>query len=286
MGTRFEFLIPSQTHDDVCSEIKKIVMNCEKLLSRFDERSEIFRLNNSAFARPKHVSDEVYDLLSLCSSYYTKTLTAFDIGLAAVFDFLKSNNPKPEEVKSLIDKSGCKNIDFKENRIKFLTPDVKIDLGAVGKGYALKKVDEFLTENNIDNVFISFGESSVLTRGHHPKGDHWKIGIRSISEENDTSHVFTTNNHSVSTSSNYLICDESNEVNYNGHIISQNAEFGKSLKQVSVKSESPIEAEVLSTALMACKSKDYNKIFCNFKGCEVIIAETNNEGDTKKLHLN
>lgn len=58
----------------------------------------------------------------------------------------------------------------------FMPRGMRLDLGAVGKGLALRKIKEFLEENGAEAALISLG-GSILTYGEKPDGSSWKVGI-------------------------------------------------------------------------------------------------------------
>lgn len=121
-------------------------------------------------------------------------------------------------------------------------PDGKLDFGGFGKGYFLKKCKELLHEADVSCAFVDFGNSSILGVGHHPYGDHWPVGV--------------VDPYTRRTIKTVCLCDSAmstsgNSPTYSGHV--RNPHTGErcnSRKLVCVLCEDPLDAEVLSTAMM------------------------------------
>jgi len=157
--------------------LQKECKSLEKILSCFDPGSEIYRINEKAPFQNVPVSERLWDILVECLHFNQLTLGYFDIGLKR----LKTNHPaqgtKPYEPD---EKTGIHFVEMNERHhsLRFASPAVALDFGAVGKGYALRAFNQVLMAHDVQNCFISFGGSSILTRGHHPYGDCWPVDFR------------------------------------------------------------------------------------------------------------
>ena len=175
MGTLFEVLLlgDDEEHlaavaDAVLDEIQRI----ERLLSRFDPRSEISRINRLAATQDVLIDREVAQLLAACFAARDWTIGAFDITASG-------RRQPPGDVAATND-SALPNIAFDSSRrlIRFLDPETQLDLGAIGKGYALDRAAEILAENAVEHVLLHGGTSSVLARGEGENGQPWRIALR------------------------------------------------------------------------------------------------------------
>jgi thiamine biosynthesis lipoprotein len=61
--------------------------------------------------------------------------------------------------------------------IRFAKPGIMLDLGSIGKGYALDVAVETLTEAGVEHALIHGGTSTVCAVGHAPEGGAWKVAI-------------------------------------------------------------------------------------------------------------
>jgi thiamine biosynthesis lipoprotein len=184
MATAFEIII---IHKDACYaqraawaafyELDKL----EQQLSRFVENSDISRINNLAANQPLQIGPAAFECLQLCDSLYAQTNGAFDITIGSLMDCWLSEDkttrtPSKEQLKQARQRTGLHLIKLDETKhtIRTLTSHVQIDLGGIGKGYAVDQMAKLLGDWSIDAALIHGGYSSVLALGrpHGTKGWH------------------------------------------------------------------------------------------------------------------
>ena len=139
----------------------------------------------------------------------------------------------------------------------------KLDFGGFAKGYFLKKCEEILRSKGVDCAFVDFGSSSILGIGKHPYGDSWKVGVVDPYTRLQVREI-SLNDCSMSTSGN--------APSYSGHI--RNPRTGESCggrKLVTVLSDNPLDAEVLSTVLMIAGDEERRHILDNFPSSTAIL---------------
>jgi thiamine biosynthesis lipoprotein len=170
MGTRFEMWLCGQdaghleaVANTVCEEIVRL----DGLLSRFDSRSEIARINREAGRKPARVDREVFALLARCEQARDLTEGYFDVMLRA-------------------DISPALALDPESSTARFTRPDLTIDLGGVGKGYALDCCRELLSRFGVTDALLSGGSSSVLALGSAPGRNGWPVDTRHPSQNGAT----------------------------------------------------------------------------------------------------
>ncbi len=264
MGTRLDVLMPGVEDDKadaVFSNIRDEMERLENILSIYREDSVFSRLNKKAAILPYRVDQEVFSLLYRLLGYNTRTLGYFDVTLGTGIE------QDPEMTGGTLANRGI-ILDHGKMEVSFDSEKVKIDSGAFGKGLALNSIKKILRQSQILNAFISFGESSVLTLGHHPYGDHWKTGIKDLFTPGKNAYVFETVDGSVSTSGN----SPNNEGKYpDGHIINpRNGEKVRGHQLMCVAGPDPLEAEVLSTALILAEEDEKKTILENFPGYRAV----------------
>jgi len=299
MGTRFDFLTYGLDEAFFFSAKIFIINELERIeqkFSRYNDESEISKINKLAAREPVSTDAETLSLLALCKEYYCKTNRLFDIAVGR-YTICNVNNVSLETGSDsalysqgiLIENCspGADNIilDFDGSTVFFQDTMISIDLGGIGKGYALEKIRKYCTENHISNALINFGDSSITTLGSHPHGDYWPIGIQHSFSPGKTIYTFKLNDSSLSTSGNNL--NNQNKYGANGHIINPlTGIFQKELKTVSVLADSPIEAEVLSTSLYIAGDKDKAEILSQFKPMELIAISYNQLKEHHLINLN
>jgi thiamine biosynthesis lipoprotein len=187
MATCFEWVLWGQAPERLRAageEALDEVDALESALSRYRGSSDIARVNAGAAVGPVRVSPCTFRLLERARVLSEVTEGAFDITVGALlraWGFVGGNGsrPSPQVVRQARDVSGWNRIrlDASEFSVTFDCPGVELDLGALGKGYALDRALELLTEAGVAHVLLHGGTSSILTRGLAPDGRAWRVGL-------------------------------------------------------------------------------------------------------------
>ena len=182
MGTRFNLLVPGidiPDGDSLFHACTNELERLENMLSSYLPESEVSLLNAHAFQQSVQVGSELFELLERCIEYFEMTQGTFDISLGKLIDQW-SENQQDQDTENLHTETGADKIILGREKmtVRFTSPSVKINLGGIGKGYALDKVRKLLSDFGFTSAFISFGESSVSCIGKHPHGDFWPLGIQ------------------------------------------------------------------------------------------------------------
>ena len=132
------------------------------------------------------VEERLFQLLLAAERLTRETSGAFDVTagpLIKAWGFFRRQGrvPTPSERQAALDCVGMRYVELNaESRtVRFRKPGVEINLGSIGKGYALDRSAEFLRTHGVGNALLHGGGSSVLALGAQP-GDAggWPIGIR------------------------------------------------------------------------------------------------------------
>lgn len=278
MNTRCNLIFPGleeKKADHIANELKNETLRIEQILSRFISESEISTINKLAFKQPMKVSDEVFNLLKECQKYHEVSQGAFDVTLYPLMEYWKESQTHQKPLQNFEELSanvGMENVTLNEIKktISFKNKCIELDLGAVGKGYALKKMNQLLKNFSIANAFVSFGESSVLALGNHPAGDCWKVGPNNYLNPGTALHTFDITNGSMSTSSNFYIDDKGNIQNH-WHVINPLTKKPvEAFSTASVKASSPVLAEIISTAALVSSEENIVRIKDQVDDIEIV----------------
>jgi thiamine biosynthesis lipoprotein len=182
----------AQTGKKANEKIREICEELEGRISNTIDSSEIYRLNEyfktGNGAAPFYLSKETAGLLETAKYMWEQTNGAFNPNLGEIIDLWGINSPDqdhklPEKVDFYPAVERINNFSFylSENSggIYYrsnLTEPPKIDLGAIGKGYAADEISAYLVEAGISHALVSFG-SSVLAVGKNKAGSLWTVGI-------------------------------------------------------------------------------------------------------------
>jgi FAD:protein FMN transferase len=116
-----------------------------------------------------------------------ETQGAFDITIAPLvrcWGFMGANGkmPSPEEVAEAREKVGMRyvHLDAANRTVRFAREGVMLDLGAIGKGYAVERGAEMLREAGVTSALFHGGTSTVYAIGQPPDADAWKVAFDAL----------------------------------------------------------------------------------------------------------
>jgi FAD:protein FMN transferase len=162
-----------------------LIEELEAQLSVFRETTEISLLNKLAAKQPVEVEARLFQLLLQAAMIWQETEGAFDITsgpLTKVWGFYlrQGRLPSNDEIHDALSKVGMPHVVLDPNTrtVRFSKPGIELNLGSIGKGYALDRCAELFATANVPNFLLHGGNSSLLARGGQGQGDCWWIGIR------------------------------------------------------------------------------------------------------------
>ncbi len=187
MATTFEVII---VHEDeryarqaavaAFDEVDRL----ERELSRFIENSDIARINSAGANQPLQLGLDTFECLKIAVRIYAETNGAFDITIGALLKCWRNDDgtprkPSPKEIDLARLHTGTNllQLDEAEHTVKLSASPMQIDLGGIGKGYAVDRVAELLREWSIDVALISGGYSSVLALDAPPGKKGWPLTL-------------------------------------------------------------------------------------------------------------
>jgi FAD:protein FMN transferase len=223
---------------DLFEMVYKEVKRIEIMADRFDEQSEISKINRLAAIEPYLLDEECFDMLNQCLRYNSLTSGAFDITVNSVY---KHKQGVDDIVLDPLTKS-----------VFFNHPDVRLDLCGYIKGYALDRVRDMLLQNHCADALINIGNSSVCGLGNHPHGKGWQVRLPRQEPRNVTLHDECLSNSGNSTAHLHIIDPES------GNPVPPAA-------ITSVITKNATDGEVLSTSLCVCKP-EFRSVICENLG--------------------
>ncbi|MBC8550728.1 MAG: FAD:protein FMN transferase, partial [Candidatus Brocadiales bacterium] len=223
MGTVFETTIyapdkyvAEKTFNEVIQEINRL----DYLMSNYKKESVLSELNRNASAEPAACNKELVGVIEQSLQYSNITDGAFDITIGPLmkeWGFFKKKGriPGKEELESALESVSYKNIIIEEKTIKslakklvtvktvfFKNPGTQIDLGGIGKGYAVDRAISVLKQNGISSALINFA-GNIYTFGTPPGKDSWVIGLQHPRKSEGLLGTFEIRDKAVSTSGDY-----------------------------------------------------------------------------------
>ncbi len=223
--------------------------------------NNIKSINDNAGKSPIKVDPDLFEMLEFSKTVYTLTKGKTNVAMGSVLYLwhehrthsLESSDTSIPEMSKLVEKNEHTDIENlvldKENMTVFLAdPEMRLDVGAVAKGYTADRIAEILRKRGYDSVAVSLG-GNVITIGKRADGSEWSIGIQD--PQNPDGTVLSTKllDTSLVTSGDYQRFYYHDGKKYH-HIIDpdtlMSAEYFSS---VSIVCPSSATADALSTAL-------------------------------------
>jgi len=163
-----------------------LVEQLEDQMTVYRDHSEVSRINRAAYANNVKVEPQLFKLLQHAAKIFAATDGAFDITagpLSKVWGFVRREGrlPTGEELAAARNISGgdLMVLDAGAQTIRFLKEGASINLGGIGKGYALDVAAKHLVVSGVCDFLMHGGHSSVVARGdrHATEGGGWPVGI-------------------------------------------------------------------------------------------------------------
>lgn len=187
MATRFEIVLYGDdpvalraAGEAALDEIDRL----EDRLSLYRSGSEIAHVNARAAREPVRVTAEVFALLEQAQRLSAETGGAFDITIAPLvrcWGFMggQGHAPAPEVTRAARQCVGMHlvELDAARRTVRFAREGVMLDLGAIGKGYAVEQAARRLREAGVTGALLHGGTSTVYALGAPPGQDAWTLAI-------------------------------------------------------------------------------------------------------------
>jgi FAD:protein FMN transferase len=145
-----------------------LVDRLEGELSRFRHNSDITRINHLTAGERTRVGEAAFECLVIARHIHDLTGGAFDIAIGTGLPALELD-PESYEVHATAD-------------------GVRVDLGGIGKGYAVDLVAELLEEWGLERAFVHGGFSSAVALEPPAGADGWAL---TLSDPREPAQVFT-----------------------------------------------------------------------------------------------
>jgi thiamine biosynthesis lipoprotein len=188
MATTFEVLLPFGTPaalraaEAALDEIDRL----ESQLTVYRDTSEVGRLNRAAPYTAIPVEPGLFGLLQLASRITAQSEGAFDItagALVKAWGFFRGPRrvPSDRERAAALERVGMRHVvlDPETRSVRYLRPGLEINLGSIGKGYALDRAAEIVRDRwNLPGALLHGGHSSVYAIGTEPGEERgWAVGL-------------------------------------------------------------------------------------------------------------
>ena len=245
----------------------------EKKLSRTLPESEIYILNAEGGGE---VSPETAALLSTALDYGELSGGLFDISIGAVSGLWgftgEKTLPGAEEIAAACEFVDYRNVEISGNTVS-MDEGMKLDLGAIAKGWIADRVAENLRAAGVSSALINLGGNIVVV-GSKPGGDAWNIGIRKpFAAEGEIIGTLELRDKSIVTSGVYERYFEEGGVLYH-HILDPKTgcPAETDLRSATVISDSSADGDALTTICILLGEKAALELIESLDGIEALLV--------------
>jgi len=288
MGTEFTIVAYGDEEARLESAVNRAFDLIQQLGRRWSNRlpqSELSDVNRRAAHDAVSVPDDLFELLETSLRYSRQTGGAFDITvgpLVAAWGFVQGTGriPGPPELAEARARSGWRKLrlDPAARTVSFATPGMQLDLGGIGKGYALDCAGSLLRQSGVTGALLTAGASSILALGPPPGANGWSVEIRDPVDRKKSAARWSLSGSSLSTSGNYEKFFRAGGRLY-GHIMDPRTGYpAQGTLSVSVVATTATESDALSTAVFVMGKEqalryleshpDIRVFLCSESGCE------------------
>lgn len=189
------------------TEVRRWVERFEARYSRYRPDSIVSRINASAGAWVE-IDAETEELLALCEWCHWMTAGIFDptgLPLILLWDYksLAPVVPSERQIRDVLDLVGWKKLERVKGRIRLSAKGMGLDLGGIGKEYAVDRVVELGLRMGIEDILVDFGQD-VRVHGKPVEGGAWRIGLQDPQDPGKCWGGVAVKDRAVATSGDYF----------------------------------------------------------------------------------
>lgn len=168
----------------------------------YDGINNIKTINDHAGTAPVEVAPEIIDLLQFSKEMYANTNGQVNIAMGSVLsiwhDYREAGNENPAAAKlppmdELLAASEHTDItdvviDEEASTVYLKDSEMSLDVGSIGKGYAVQRVAEYAKELGMERLLLSIG-GNVCAIGERLDGTKWRLGIQNPDTDSEEAYV-------------------------------------------------------------------------------------------------
>ncbi len=256
--------------DAICEEVKALLNEYHRLFTiynRFENFTNLVTINDVTDGEHQvvEVDEKIIDMLIFAKEMYEKTDGKVNIAMGSVLSIWHiyrnegisdpsiAQLPPMDKLKEASKHTDINDliIDEEKNTVYLADPLMKLDVGAIAKGYAVEKIGDYLEEKGIEGFLLNVG-GNIRTVGYSGDGEPWKAGIENPDTENEEKpyiEYIKIAGESIVTSGSYQRYYVVDGENYHHIIDPETLMPGVNFKSVSVITNDSGLGDAFSTAL-------------------------------------
>lgn len=289
MGTFVQVTVAAQNprqaqgyFDAAFAEIDKV----NQSMNDWDPNSEISQLTPQAYLVPVAVSPELFEVIAASVEYSKRSGGVFDITVGPETQLWRQmqktqQQPSPEALAEARAKVGYEKMTLDPNAktVKFAVDGMKLDVGAIAKGFAADRAIEALRQKGAVSGMVDLaGTVRCFGRGLSKTGD-WIIGVQDPRKSDGVLLKLKLNEMAVATSGDYERYAEVNGQKYSHILNPETAESVNELASVTIIAPTAMQADALSTTVSVL-GREKGLALIESTPCTAAIVTTTAEPET------
>ena len=250
MGSTISLTLEAPNADELITQVFQFLIEFERRFSANNSQSDLMSISHQAGIAPVAVDAQLFELITLGVTHSLAEDSYLNIAIGPLVQawrigFSDARLPDAHTISAALALTDPTNIvlDAQHQTVYLTEPGMKIDLGALAKGYAADLVADYLRQQGVQSALINLGGNIVTIGYNYATQRLWQLGIQDPTQPRGQ-HIalLASYNNSVVTSGIYerrLICENKS---YH-HIFNRTTGY-------------PIETDVASLTIVSDKSVD------------------------------
>jgi FAD:protein FMN transferase len=273
MACEFSIYLPPTIGDVLTAAEAALgeIETMENVLTVYSGSSDMSYVNQHAASGAVRVDDRLFQILKRAKALTEQTGGAFDVAAGALvkaWGFFRGPKRVPDEGERLaaLARTGMQHVELDETdrTVRYDVAGLEINLGAIGKGYAIDRaIGRMKRDFGVDCALMQGGSSSVYGLGSPTRDDRgWLVGIQNPYDSGQHLATVRLRDRALGTSGTANQYFEYAGQRY-GHILDpRTGRPADELAAVSVLAPDAATADALSTALFVM-GLDKATVFCH-----------------------
>lgn len=273
---------------DAVNKAQKRVLNIEEVLSDYEPESEAALLTQQALEKNVRVSDDLWQVLMASDRWFRISNGAFDASLGRVTKLWRTQRrtqqpAQPEDIRDALANSGWGNVElYPEQQAVRVNRPVRMDFGAIGKGYAVDAAFEVLTGAGIDRCMVNMSGNMRLGKAP-PNRTGWRIDVAPLQDKQPPIRQLILAQTAIATSGDlwqFTIVDGQRR----SHILDPKTGYGVvGPIAATVLASTATDADACATALCVLGVTQGGHLIQTLPGIEALIVEQRAPGPIRYL---
>lgn len=300
MGTYIVLRVYDEGKEEVLDLAIQRIEELDEKLSSNDSNSEIDAINQAAGKYAVEVSEEVYSLIKTSAEFSSIPNSGFDYTVGTVTDlwrigFDDARVPSDAEIQSVLPLVDHEKVELndEERTVYLLEEGMRIDLGAIAKGYIADEVVVVFEEHDVTTAIIDLG-GNVVVMGNSPTRDTggFNVGVQDpFSSRGEIIGSINLKDKTVVTSGIYERYIEDGDKKYH-HLMNPQTgyPFENNLAGVTIITDKSVDGDAYSTVVFGFGLEEGLEFVNQQDGVEGVFVSVDKEiftsdGLTDKFNL-